>query len=149
MKERRYWIGIDPGTNTGVAVWERTPECPLGRLVHVSSMMACEAEDFILRWMAGGYNRFEVHVEDTRHLKIPKDRRVEDNPGKLQGVGMVKRDMARWEEWLTYRKITHTMRPPMRAEARLISADGFRQLSGWTERTNEHGRAAAMLVLGQ
>ena len=40
----RYHIGIDPGSNTGVALWDRKEQ----RLVFIESMLAVEAEEYVL-----------------------------------------------------------------------------------------------------
>lgn len=69
------------------------------------------------------------------------------NAGALQGVGSVKRDCGIWEEFLTDARIPYITRAPSRRRTK-FTRDQFQAATGWTERSNNHGRDAAMLVAG-
>ena len=71
----------------------------------------------------------------------------EEERKKLQGVGSVKRDASIWEDYLTDLGIEFEMVAPKRNVTKL-SQDRFKAMTGWKNRTNEHGRDAAMLVFG-
>ena len=64
---------------------------------------------------------------------------------KAQGVGSVKRDAQIWEDWCIEQEFNYIMVHP-KANATKTKADLFKKITGWTGRTNEHARDAAMLV---
>ena len=132
------FIGIDPGVKTGIAMSDS------GQLVCVESMKACEAEKTILDHFLDGTKKVCVVVEDARL------RQWFGSKGKeaLQGAGSIKRDCQRWHEWLVMHDIPHVLVAPKHNRTKL-SAEQFAKLTGWKERTNEHGRDAAMLVFGR
>jgi len=137
MSEAHYLIGIDPGTNTGLAVVEH------GTLIRVTSMLPCEAEDAIMHYRS--LETIHVHVEDTRHLRLPRALQKAGD-SYLKGVGSVHAEMRRWEQWLKHRAIPHTMRGLSPKMFRTGDAAWFARVTGYGGRTNEHGRAAAGLV---
>lgn len=136
----RYWIGVDPGVNTGVSVWDKKER----RLLSVDSMLILEAQKTVLRlWEAARLGN------ETIHLKI-EDARLRTWFGKSgrevwQGAGSIKRDCQVWEEFLLDTGIPHTWIPPKLNRTKL-DAPTFKAWTKWTGRTNEHGRDSAMLV---
>ena len=66
---------------------------------------------------------------------------------KLQGAGSVKRDSTIWDEYLKSTGVAYTMVAPVNNRTKM-TADSFRRTTGYTGRTNEHNRDAAMLVFG-
>ena len=126
-------IGIDPGVTTGVAVMD-------GALLSVESMTLVSAMMWIVSMATSC--QVKVYVEDARQRKWFGTKGRES----LQGAGSIKRDCQIWEEWLTLHDIKFEMVPP-KANKTKLNAEQFRKLTGWTGRTNEHGRDAAMLVL--
>lgn len=136
-------IGVDPGVNTGFAVMID------GKLVQVMSRLAVDAEHAVLNMrdrMAEAGKTFHVYVEDTRKLRLPK---ALQSKGRDRGAGSVGRDMGRWEEYLTYHQIPHTMCGLSPKEFREGDDAWFRKKTGWDKRTNEHGRCAAGLIWGK
>ena len=138
----RYYIGIDTGTNTGFALWDAEER----RLLEVTCLPLHAA---LLRVYAfEGRTDVCVCFEDARLRKWYGTRTEKEDRDKLQGAGSVKRDCAIWEEALTDWGIEwHAVAP--KNNYTKMTADAFRRLTGWTERTNEHGRDAAMLVWGR
>lgn len=137
-------IGIDPGVNTGVAIYRPSDR----KLLFVSSMKAVEAESIVRSPGAViGYpiHSLHVYVEDTRNLRLPSRLQQRD---AFKGLGSVHRDMGRWHEFLEYHAIEHTMRGLAPKPFREGNDEWFKKLTGWDKRTNEHGRAAAGLVWG-
>ena len=130
-------IGIDPGVNTGVAVADG------GKLVSVGCMAAVNAEELVLQTMIDNGGKLFVRFEDARMRQWFGSKGRE----ALQGAGSIKRDCARWQEFLEHHNIPHARIAP-KANRTKLTADQFKRITGWQGRTNEHGRDAAMLVIG-
>jgi len=135
----RVVIGIDPGVNTGFAISEG------GKLLRVECMAAVEAEQCVMQCVIvyGAANVF-VRYEDARMRQWFGSKGRE----ALQGAGSIKRDCARWQEFLEHHNIPHSRVAPQ-ANRTKLTADQFKAITKWQGRTNEHGRDAAMLVFGK
>ena len=136
-------IGIDPGVNTGTAIWDTwTKE------LQVDSMTILQA----MRWVELAYckhgTRLFVIFEDARKRKwfghMDREQKAY-GAGVREGVGSVKRDCAIWEEFLKGLGVPFEMRYP---SATKMKAEPFDRLTGLTGRTNEHARDAGMIVFG-
>lgn len=137
-------LGIDPGVTTGVATWSTEER----RLLSVDSMGIVKAMDFALVGapiMADSRGGLLVVWEDCRQHRVFGA--AQRNTAALQGVGSVKRDCGIWEEFLQHHAIAYITRQPRRTRTKL-TAEQFQAATGWTERSNNHGRDAAMLVAG-
>lgn len=135
----RYVIGIDPGTNTGIAVWD----CEKKQYKNVDSMKIHQAMDEVEYWMAYGSYDVLVRFEDARLRKWYGNK---GNEAK-QGAGSIKRDCAIWEDYLKDSGIEYQAVAPKNIKTKM-TAEAFRNLTGWKGRTNEHSRDSAMLVFG-
>lgn len=136
-------IGIDPGTLTGVAVSEG------GRLVYVHSMALHYAMQFVRGYHTAG--QVMVHFEDARLRRWfgkMDAKQARYGAAVREGAGAAKRDAAIWAEFLADLGIPHRAVKPAPGTTKL-SAEAFERLTGWTARTNEHARDAAMLILGR
>lgn len=128
-------IGIDPGVNTGFAVWS-----PLNHsLLCVRSLAIHEAME-------------RIHEDYWPHLVVIEDARLRTWFGKsgreqLQGAGAIKRDCRIWEDFLRDLNIPLHFKSP-KQKGKKTDAATFQRITGWTERTNSHSRDAAMLVYG-
>ena len=127
-------VGIDPGVNTGFAVLQN------GALVKVSTMKIHEALRQMEVWFAGN-NDFIAYVEDARQ------RGGKQAAARL--AGSIRRDCKIWEDFLVEHKIPHVFVKPTPHGMTKLDAKTFERLTGWRERTNEHGRDAAMLIWGR
>lgn len=137
------YIGIDPGVNTGFAVWDSTRR----EFVEVSCLRIDQALEKTLD-IVRAYPRTRVIFEDARQRKFfEKEGNLSEYRGKLMGAGSVKRDSAIWEDFLKAHRIGYWAKPPQKGATKL-SAERFAALTRWTQRTNEHARDAAMLVFG-
>ena len=136
------WIGIDCGEHTGLAVWDSDA----GKFLRVETRPLYRALEIVrdIHRNEGRYVR--VVFEDARQRKyLPRERNAAEYRGKLMGAGAVKRDARIWEEFLTDYHIPFDAVPP-RAGLTKWNADYFAAVTGWTARTSEHARDAALLV---
>jgi hypothetical protein len=124
-------IGIDTGTNTGIAAWNTALKC----FDFVDTMTIDKAFSKVLEYKSG--DEIFVFFEDPKHIGGRRER--------AQGAGSVKRDAAIWERFLKNNKIPYRS---VRAGSTITKMKGeyFKQLTGWTGRTSEHARDAAMMV---
>lgn len=126
-----YQIAIDPGVHTGLAV------AVDGVLVDVLTCSFWEAASLI----RGFDVSYELVIEDPRGIYVPPGQR---NPQRIKGVGSVERDAKLWIEYAEHYDIPYRTVKPGRY--RKIDAETFRKWTGWTGRTSEHARAAAMMI---
>ena len=135
------YIGIDPGTHTGVAVWDSKE----GKFLSLESMPIHIALTRVLAIA-------ERHRDDV--LVIFEDARLRTWFGKgnvsakAQGAGSVKRDCSIWEDFLTDMEIPFVTTKPGNVATK-VTPSWFRKLTGWEGRCSDHARDAAMLVFGR
>lgn len=137
------YIGIDPGTHTGVAVWD-TRE---GKFLSLETLLIHRAMTFILTWSLKAEDtgqEIQVVFEDARQRKWYGN----ESNTKLQGAGSVKRDCSIWEDFCRDYQIPFVAVPPMKGGTK-VSESYFKTISGWKGRTSNHARDAAMLVIGR
>ena len=134
-------IGIDPGTHTGVAVWD-TRE---GRFLSLETMLIHQAISKV------GYIA-EIHKGDVQVVFEDARQRTwfgkGDTNAKAQGAGSVKRDCSIWEDFCKDYGIPYWAKPPGKGMTK-VTSDYFRTISGYQGRTSNHARDAAMLVIGR
>lgn len=135
----RYWIGIDPGTHTGLAVWDSLHRT----LVRVETVRIHDALRIVEEY--AGSHAVKVVFEDARQRKWYGKG---DVTSKIQGAGSIKRDCAIWEDFLSAKGIPFWAKPPVKGMTK-PKPEYFTRLTGWTGRTSEHARDAAMLVVGK
>lgn len=136
MKKYDCVIGIDPGVQTGFAVW--LPG--LQKLHMVETFGILDAFEWI-------QNHFITHYENVFvRIENPNLRKWFGNSGRevLQGAGSVKRDYRIWQEFLESRNIPYEDVAPKNIKTK-VKADYFKKLTGWQGRTSSHGRDAALL----
>ena len=131
-------IGIDPGVKTGMALWN----CKTQQFEFIKTLSITEAFQRCRMWKLGnGLN--EIYFEDARL------RTWFGNAGreKLQGAGSIKRDCSIWQEFCEYYEVPFQAIKPAKGNTKW-SAEYFKRLTGWKNRTSEHARDAAALVFG-
>lgn len=137
------FIGIDPGTNTGLAVWNASEQ----RFTEVVTASIVGAMRVALDW-AEGWDTTLV-IEDARKRKyLPREKNLSEYRGKLMGAGSVKRDCTIWEEFADYYNIPIILVPPRKGLTKW-DAETFNKITGWKGRTSNHARDAALLVWGK
>ena len=140
---RTLYIGIDPGANTGVAVWDKTSR----RLEVVDTMTITRALELVtanveLCKTFGG--EVVVYIEDARKRTWFGS----SNREKLQGAGSVKRDCSIWETFCEELGVECRKIAPKNNTTKLTAAQ-FKVLTNWQGRTSDHARDATMLVFGR
>lgn len=129
------YIGIDPGTNTGIAVWDSRAK----HFESIKTMTIAEALGTCSMYRKA-YPSAVITMEDARLRNwFGKSGREQ-----LQGAGSIKRDCAIWEE--VFPDIVKVA--PKNNKTKLDSTT-FEKITGWKGRTSVHARDAAMLVFGK
>lgn len=136
------YIGVDPGVNTGYAVWFVDEK----RLCVVKTFSAHEL--IVQLYSLRNADRVHIVFEDARLRKWVPVKSAKQDRARLQGAGSVKRDCQIIEDACKDWGIPYTAVAPKDNRTKL-SAEQFKRLTGWAGRTNEHGRDAAMLVFGK
>lgn len=136
-KSRRYIIGVDPGVNTGISVWDKTEK----KFAYIGCAKIHIAMEVVLSWVTKA--GVLIRVEDARKRFWFGNSGTE----QLQGAGSIKRDCSIWEDYLKYIEADYEMVAPKNNKTKL-DADKFRKMTGWTNQTNQHARDSAMLVYG-
>lgn len=127
-------IGIDCGVSTGFALSEN------GKLQRVESMTITQAMQEVLTLK---HPDLIVYIEDAR-----KRTWFTGGKEKAQGAGSIKRDCGIWEQFCKEQEIQFVLVHP-KANNTKLKAEVFKRITGWTGRTNEHARDAAMLIMGR
>lgn len=141
-KKLLYVIGIDPGTKTGFAIY-----CKISKkLTVVSTLMIHEAFKQVKesnQFAKENDQKIFVRVEDARKRK----RYGPNSNAKMQGAGAVKIQCKQWEEFLRSEGISFDLVAPSQIKTK-VDAKKFKLITGWSERTSNHGRDAGMMVYG-
>lgn len=136
MADIKYIIGIDPGTNTGVAVWATE----IKKFVEVKTLLIHQALRFVRDYSK--YNSIAIAIED------PNKRAWFGNTGreKLQGAGSVKRDYAIWVKYLDELQLPYVSVAPQSVGSVYDNVKIFKAATGYYPSTSKHGRDAARIV---
>lgn len=132
-----YYIGIDAGTNTGIAIWNKTNK----RFEFIKTVKIHQAMEIVKDYVNRG--TICVVVEDAR-LAV-HGRNLEAH--KAQGAGSIKRDASIWEDFLKDENVPFRMVRPNKTITKL-SKETFINITKYTGLTSNHSRDAAMLVYG-
>lgn len=134
------WIGIDPGTKTGLAVWDDKKK----RLVELETLTIHRAMERVKTHTSFGETM--VIFEDARQRTwFGKDKNTN---AKLQGAGSIKRDCSIWDDFLTDYDIPFRAVPPQKGGTKWDERY-FKMVTGWKGKTSNHARDAAVLVFGK
>ena len=137
-------VGIDPGQNTGLAVWDTVSRAFLD--------IRCSGIVDAMRYLSELQSERQIGLlvfEDARKRKwLPREKSLKEFKGRAMGAGSVRRDSAIWEEWCRTYAIPFVAVPPRPGLTKLSDIQ-FQGITGYDRRTNEHGRDAAMLVFGR
>jgi hypothetical protein len=136
LEKIKTTIGIDPGTNTGIA----TIEDGEFKVIQTTSIHRA----LLLVYMIHKENIIEeVVIEDPRNIGWSGPNAA----AKAQGAGSIKRDANIWESFLTDYKIPFRFVRPSKKSLTKKDSDWFKLQTGWQERTSNHARDAACLIL--
>lgn len=143
-----YFIGIDTGVRTGLALWDAND----GRLVQLKTEGIVRAMGSVSAWLdeAKEQGRDCVLVmEDARLRKwIPRERNLSEFKGRLMGAGSVKRDASIWEEFAEVVGAPIVKVQPREGMTKW-NAQYFAFVTGYKGRCSNHARDAALLVWGK
>lgn len=143
-KKYRYYIGIDCGVKTGYALYDREQK----KLLRVCSKTILSAINEVRQVDMNNPGQVMVRVEDPRMRKwIPWQKDEKAERGRNRGAGSVMRDAQIWEEFLVEVAIPFELVAPKNNKTK-VKDEYFKTITGWKQPTNEHGRDAAMLVMG-
>lgn len=145
----RFFIGIDPGVHTGVAVWDSKSR----KFVSVETTTILQAIDLVkAHAVTHRYEGVHVVFEDARKRKaLPKDSAGKFDTSRLQGAGSVKRDCKIWEEFLsgipceyllTWKAVAPNGKTNALAKNKALASANL----GITGNSSDHARCAAFLV---
>lgn len=139
------WIGIDTGVHTGLAIWDGNGR----RFLSIELLKIHRAMDVVEALAKANPGEVRARVEDARQRKwIPNMGSIRNEIGRAKGAGSVERDCSIWEDFLADINVPCEMVAP-RYNVTKLRQEAFTNLTGWTQRTNEHERDAAMLVFGK
>ena len=129
-------MGIDPGVNTGVAFYGN------GKLLSVLTIQPIDIQDFIKR------SSIDLIVFEDSRLQsavwVPsKNKAVANNIARKIGqvdalCSLIEETCNRWE--------IKFMRVSPKAKGGKMKSEDFNALTGWTQRSNQHERDAAMVA---
>lgn len=134
------YIGIDPGTHTGLAVWDDKKK----ELTSLETLPIHRALARVLA-ISGTDETFVVFEDAKQRTWFGKDK---NSSAKLQGAGSIKRDCSIWEDFLTDYEIPFRAVPPQKGGTKWTE-DYFKLVTGWKGKTSNHSRDAAILVYGR
>ena len=142
-----YYIGVDPGTNTAIALWDSRDN----KLEYVNTYKFWEAISALELWFKDEERRKDtlVVIEDCIRNKPTFGR---ENPNmnrasldrKAQNVGMVKRDTKLLLEYCQYNGLDYLGIVPRKSKKTKKWVQQF-----CTKVLNEHEIDAAHLVIGR
>ena len=139
------WIGIDTGVHTGLAIWDGIGR----RFLSIELLKIHRAMDVVEALAKANPGEVRARVEDARQRKwIPNMGSIRNEIGRAKGAGSVERDCSIWADFLADIGIPCEMVAP-RYNVTKLRQEAFSKLTGWSQRTNEHERDAAMLVFGK
>ena len=134
----KYVIGIDPGVNTGFAVWNRERKefvvITCDKIHEIMVMVKLFQQNL-------GTENIFIRLEDARLRTWFGN----SGRGQLQGAGSIKRDCGIWQDFLEDLGLQYELVPPKKNRTK-VSAEWFKATTKYTGRTNNHARDAAMLV---
>jgi hypothetical protein len=136
-------IGIDPGVNTGFAVYDRA----------VKELTALKKITF---WEA--YEYFSIHAKGNENqiyrvvVEVPNTKKVWGDPKRKYNVGRNNRESGLLADGIARLGFAVTRQHPLGKlkpiKNGMTAHERFCRITGWTGSTNEHTRDAGMLCFG-
>lgn len=147
-------IGIDPGQNTGFAVWDSFEKKFISLLTvsfweAISLLQQAKTREDI------GLCRLEVVVEDVTQNKpiFMKENRsksgVKGFSRIASNVGMNKRDCQLLIQWCEVNGVKVVTVKPTKKSLTKLDAESFLKITKYSSSTSQHARDAGMLVFGR
>ena len=130
-------IGIDPGTDTGLCIYQSRTSFELYTLTIIKAI------DLVRELHKT--QKIKVYIEN------PNLRKWFGTSGreKLQGAGSIKRDFAIWKELFISEGIDFVELNPAKVHGLKMNQTQFNKLTGYEKKSSVHARDAAMMVWGR
>lgn len=156
-KDYDILIGVDPGSITGVCVWnpEREKILDMQSMSHIKFMewvvTGKEVYDMVVAIENPNLNQPVFMTKEEKDLiqgcgDFPaKDIALRILLRRAQNIGMNKQIAKTLMEFMESKGISFV---PIRPFRKKMDAEQFRNLTKWEGRTNQHNRDAAILVFG-
>lgn len=132
-----FAIGIDPGINTGMAIYNRQTK-KIEKIFPALSMS--DAQEHLLSLAQEYPGNILVIVEDARKKIVPRKFR---KPERAYGAGHVRAMCLMWDDFLSRNGFSYMMVTPRGIK---LSKWDLEKYTGYVGLTSQHGRDAAMLV---
>lgn len=148
MKSKGIYIGIDPGVDTGVCVWDADQQT----ILRLDTLGFWSVIGLLSAYKNQHGELLSVVIEDPNlnkamHWQQKKSVRGFNPATKIaQNVGQNKKEA---ELIIKYLEANQFSYEAIRPVTRKIGARVFKHLSGYKDRTNQHVRDAAMLVINR
>ena len=145
MSKKRFYVGIDPGVNTGWASWDSESKQFLN--IYTTNFWDCITALKLLPKEI--VESCCVIIEDPNLNRPTFDRPGQNNFAMrkiAQNVGSNKRDAQLIIEWLEANKFEVIKVKPTTGK---WDSKTFKSITKWEGSTNEHGRDAAKLIFGR
>lgn len=146
------YIGIDPGVNTGFAIYSAKEK----RLLEVKTSTFWETitmfEHLKNKYVHPNNEYFKVIIEDVTQNKAVhtyhNNKTGNFRDRVAQNIGSNKRDCQLIIEWCKRNNIQIECRKPGKYSQTKLDAEQFQKITGYTGKTSQHGRDASLLVFG-
>lgn len=128
-------VGIDPGTNTGLAIREGS------EWKSIQTLSIIEAIEIVVRLHIAHAGNVLVKIEDAR-MRTYFGKTGDE---KWKGAGSIIRDCRIWEAEMERQGVRVEWVHPKNVKATTDAQ--FKSLTGWKGRTSIHAREAAWLII--
>lgn len=129
---KRY-IGVDPGTTTGLA------EIMDGKYHNIAQYNIIQAMEYI-RYLHK-LEIYDIHL----HVENP-NKRTYYKPGTAQGAGSIKRDYKIWTEFAQHHNIKLFPISPAAIGSDFDNEQIFHAATGYSKKCGKHARDAAKII---
>ena len=137
------YVGIDTGTDTGLAVWDGA------KFADVRTMKIHAALKYVSDLAAENPGNVTVIIEDANKRKwIPQEKSMKERVGRAIGAGHVQRDATIWRDFCEDMGIVFQALPPRQGLTKW-KPEYWAKVTRWKGRTSNHARDAALLVFGR
>ena len=133
--KRKYYVGIDPGVNTGVAIVHD------GAYISISTMTITKAMQMLYLILMDGAE-IELYVEDPNKRKWYGHK----SNVKQQGAGSIKRDYSIWSVWAKENNVKLHPVAPKDVGSLFDNEVLFKEATKWVKKCSVHARDAARMV---
>lgn len=134
-----YLIGIDCGTNTGLAIWNVAKQ----EFVSIQTLALHRAFDKVKTFFETVSVNTLVFIENPKTFVPFKGNNTIS--ARVQGAGSIKRDFAAWEDFFNDYKFPFVPTSVIGSKKK-VDAVFFEKITGVKYRTSEHARDAALVV---